>query len=54
MTITPNEGPKPGYIPVNFILRKTTLELERMIFTTLYFAGAENTDMLNCISDGVI
>jgi hypothetical protein len=29
---------------VCFVLHKTTLELEHTILTTLYFAGAENTD----------
>jgi hypothetical protein len=27
-----------------FIVHKTTSELKRMILTTLYFIGAENTD----------
>jgi hypothetical protein len=27
-----------------FIVHKTTLELEHVILTTLYFAGVENTD----------
>jgi hypothetical protein len=30
-----------------FVVRKTTSELEHMILTTLYFAGAENTDSWN-------
>jgi hypothetical protein len=30
---------------VSFIVLKTISELERVIWTTLYFIGAENTDM---------
>jgi hypothetical protein len=32
---------------VCFIVHKTTLELERGILTTLYFAGAENTNIFH-------
>jgi hypothetical protein len=43
--ITSMDGPKPGKIIVCFIVHKTTSELECLILTTLYFAGAENTNM---------
>jgi hypothetical protein len=44
MAITFKEGPELGYIIMCFIVHKTTLELERVILTTLYFVSAENTD----------
>jgi hypothetical protein len=47
--ITSKEGPELGYIIVYFVVRKTSLELERAILTTLYFAGAENTDSWSAI-----
>jgi hypothetical protein len=31
---------------VYFIVRNTTSKLERVILTTLYFAGVENTDIM--------
>jgi hypothetical protein len=33
-----------------FIIHKITLELEHVILTILYFAGAENTDKPNLFS----
>jgi hypothetical protein len=36
---------------VYFVVRKTSLELERAILTTLYFAGAENTDSWSAIKE---
>jgi hypothetical protein len=36
--------PEPGYITVRFSVYKTTSELERVTFTTLYLADAKNID----------
>jgi hypothetical protein len=42
--ITSKEGSELGLITVCFIVHKTTLELECVILTTLYFANVESTD----------
>jgi hypothetical protein len=42
--ITFKEGHELGSITMCFVVRKTTSELEHMILTTLYLAGAKNTN----------
>jgi hypothetical protein len=42
--ITSKEGPEPGWITMCLVVRKTTSEHQRTILTTLYLAGAKNTD----------
>jgi hypothetical protein len=46
MTITSKEGLEPGTTIVCFVVHKTTSEQEYTILTTLYLAGAKNTDMI--------
>jgi hypothetical protein len=44
MATTSKVGSKPGQISMCFVVSKTTSELERAILTTLYLAGAKNTN----------